>query len=89
MNTAEQTVSWKKAAHVIVDWSSLQGKAPDDVQLEIDHLMSWVKSYPERTAVQVYLSRSLSGTRDRMLQNTLQSLGCTVTMRSHQTPVSR
>jgi hypothetical protein len=88
MNTAEPTVSWKKAAHVIVDWSQELPKADTDLQLEVDHLMNWVKSYPERTAVQVYLRRSLSNSRDRMLQNTLQSLGCTVTMRSRQTVVS-
>lgn len=77
-----QPSAWKKAAQVIVDWSQMPKDASADVQLEIDHLMRWIHSYPERTAVHVYLRRSVSVARDRVLQHTLQSLGCRVTMRS-------
>ena len=87
MNTVTEPVTtpaWKKAAQVIVDWSKVATDVNADVQLEIDHLMQWIRSYPARSAVHVYLRRSLSAPRDRMLQNTLQSLGCRVTMRSTQ-----
>ncbi len=87
MHTVPETViapAWKKAAQVIVDWSKVATDVNADVQLEVDHLMRWIRSYPARSAVHVYLRRSVSVPRDRMLQNTLQSLGCRVTMRSVQ-----
>jgi hypothetical protein len=80
------TTSWTKASRVIVDWSKETDH--DDDALKMDSLMQWVRSYPQRAAVEVVIRRSLEQVRDRRLQSALQSLGCTVTMRSRQQPVA-
>ncbi len=93
-NTA--TPRWTKAAHVIVDWSneasarslhrsdSYDDDNIDDMELTMEKLMGWVRAYQERASVHVVLRRSFLESRNRELQRALQSLGCKVTMRSHQ-----
>lgn len=83
MLPSENAAGWTKAAHVIVDWSQPQS-APAAEAVQMEDLVRWIRTYPERTAVHVYLRRSLTNTRGRLLRNTLQSMGCTVTMRSKQ-----
>ena len=81
LTTQSPTTPWRKAAQVIVDWTDMKDEKAD-AELEVDHLMRWIHSYPQRAAVHVFLRRSRLGERDRRIQNTLLSLGCTVTMRS-------
>ena len=89
--------AWFKAAHVIVDWSNetsarthhshIAGEGEDqldDAELTMEQLMAWVKSYQERASVHVVLKRSFLERKNRQLQRALQSIGCRVTMRSHQ-----
>ena len=83
MLTSTTTAGWTKAAHVIVDWSQPQS-APLCDHVEMNDLLRWIRTYPERTAIHVYLSRTPDTQQSRTLQNTLQSLGCRVTMRSTQ-----
>jgi hypothetical protein len=81
LTSLPETASWTKASRVIVDWSE---DAHQDTSLRMKHLTEWVRSYPKRAAVHVVLRRSLHQAHDRRLQSRLQSLGCTVTMRSLQ-----
>ena len=83
--TPPATGAWTKAAHVIVDWSDDTDR--DAADMKIAHLMEWVRTYSQRAAVQVVLRRPLHQAHDRRRQSRLQSLGCTVTMRSRHDPV--
>jgi hypothetical protein len=77
---------WTKAAQVIVDWS-LPQSAPEmsgDAAIDRARLLEWIRTYPQRSTIHVYLRSSLVSQQNRKLQSTLQSLGCTVTRRSEQ-----
>ncbi len=78
--------TWTKAAQVIVDWTQPQS-APamtGDETVDRAALMEWIRTYPQRSAIHVYLRSSLSDQSNRKLQSTLQSLGCRVTSRNTQ-----
>lgn len=76
---------WTRAARVIVDWSDCEHDAREETELRMQDLMEWVRTYPQRSAVHVVLRRSLHlHHHNRQIQSALQSLGCTVTMRSYQ-----
>jgi hypothetical protein len=84
--TTSQPGTWTKAAQVIVDWSQPQS-APEltgDETLDRAALLEWIRTYPQRSAIHVFLRSSLSNQKNRKLQSTLQSLGCKVTSRSQQ-----
>jgi Lon protease-like protein len=78
--TSPTTNTWTKAATVIVDWSQQKHDTQQEETMEVAHLMNWIRTYPARTAVHVYLRR-MPLQKNRLLQNTLQSLGCKVTLR--------
>ena len=52
-----------------------------DTHTNIDVLLSWVRSYPERSQVHVVLRRSIPVREGRLLQHSLQALGCHVIAR--------
>jgi Lon protease-like protein len=84
--TTPEGNTWTKAAQVIVDWTQPQS-APEmtgDETVDRAALMEWIRTYPQRSAIHVYLRSSLSNQKNRKLQSTLQSLGCRVTSRNTQ-----
>lgn len=66
--------------HVVIDWSDLfstEESAPSSVN--VDGLIDWIKTYPRKKDVHVYLRSPRQDILARKLKNTLQALGCTVT----------
>ena len=67
-----------KDSRVVIDWSEEDVEAGGTVQT----LVSWVKGYPRSQDVHIYLSAARREALNlRLLQRTLQSLGCTVIAR--------
>jgi hypothetical protein len=62
---------------VVIDWS----KTPET---DINTMIEWIRTYPRRKDVHVYLGAQRHKPQGRQLQNALQALGCTVTNRSLQ-----
>lgn len=60
---------------VVIDWS----QKPDT---DIDTMIRWISTYPQRKDVHVYLGSQRHKPQGRKLQNALQALGCRVTNRS-------
>lgn len=54
----------------------------DHTHTNNDSLLHWVRSSPLSGRIHVYLRRAPCDSPGRSLQNALQALGCTVTMRS-------
>lgn len=68
----------EKDSRVVIDWSEENLDAGGAVQ----NLVSWVKGYPRAQDVHVYLSAARREALNlRLLQRTLQSIGCTVIAR--------
>ncbi|MBP9774158.1 MAG: hypothetical protein KBD00_06085 [Candidatus Peribacteraceae bacterium] len=64
-------------AKVIIDWSVFQTNVENNyADQDIDTLINYVKSHPRRSNIHVYLRTAKPQTR--MLQRSLQNLGCTV-----------
>ncbi len=77
------------AAPVVVDWSRVSSVIhPQDGNVDAEALVDWVRRSPLRSRIHVYLKPSVKERGGRALQSTLQSLGCTVTMRGPMRPVS-
>jgi hypothetical protein len=71
-------------AKIVLDWSHVLTNATlDTEEQEIEALLSWVRTYPNASALHVYV-RNLKKQQGqtRRLMSTLRSMGCTVTMRS-------
>lgn len=64
------------AKHIVIDWSDME-----DNEQNIDSMIGWVQSYPNRSDIHVYLSKAKQRIIGRKLQGALQALGCTVTTR--------
>jgi len=62
--------------HIVIDWSDME-----DTEQDIDSMIGWVQSYPNRSDIHVYLGKARQRMIGRKLQGALQSLGCTVTTR--------
>ena len=72
MSTSKTTIRLaEKQPRVVIDWSDLSSLQNSEGMID------WVRQYPQQKDIHVYL-RSAG---QRQLKNTLQSLGCTVTMR--------
>ena len=68
----------EKDSRVVIDWSQENLDTGGAVQ----NLVSWVKGYPRSQDVHIYLSAARREALNlRLLQRTLQSLGCTVIAR--------
>lgn len=68
----------EKDSRVVIDWSEENLDAGGAVQ----NLVSWVKGYPRSQDVHIYLSAARREALNlRLLQRTLQSIGCTVIAR--------
>ncbi len=90
LTTVPVQAAWTKAAQVIVDWS--RGPSRDDnediseaEQVDAESLLRWIRTYPQRSSVHVFVRGAINDHRHRRFRQELQSLGCTVTTRSHQT----
>lgn len=75
------------SATVTIDWDNFQANVERSYDgQEIDTLIDWVKSQPRRSNIQVVLKRDhLQAGRTRLLQKSLQSLGCTVISKMQRT----
>ena len=75
---AHEQSRWRR--RVIIDWSDVElAKTERSKPVEVQKLIAWVRSYPERKDIHVYLCNAMKSGGIRKLQNTLQALGCTVT----------
>lgn len=67
---------------VVIDWSgkfdSNSGTAEN-----IDHMVSWIKTYPRTSDIHVYLAKAQQRQLGRKLQGALQGLGCKVTTKQY------
>lgn len=68
---------------LIFDFSKIVSSANTTLPLEeMSSLLQWVRSYPNRASVHVYLPTSMRSLGVRKFQAQLQSLGCTVTTKA-------
>ncbi|PIR49329.1 hypothetical protein COU79_05445 [Candidatus Peregrinibacteria bacterium CG10_big_fil_rev_8_21_14_0_10_54_7] len=71
----------EEETEIVVDWSqALSG----DFSSDIDQMIAWVSTYPNRRGMHVFLGARRHHPTGRKLQNALQALGCRVTNRSYQ-----
>ncbi|HVW67141.1 MAG TPA: hypothetical protein VHA78_05455 [Candidatus Peribacteraceae bacterium] len=72
-----------ESAHrnVVIDFSNFSLLDAKSGVFSITSLIEWVKSYPQRGDVHVYLPSRSRFSEARKLQSVLLSLGCTVTRR--------
>jgi len=66
---------------IVVDWSQALSSG---TSTNIDRLIEWISTYPNKRGVHVYLGSGRHHSTGRKLQNSLQALGCRVTNRSYQ-----
>lgn len=64
---------------IVVDWSQALSS---DTSTNIDRMIEWISTYPNKRGVHVYLGSGRHHSTGRKLQNSLQALGCRVTNRS-------
>lgn len=67
--------------NVVIDFSSLQQEEANSGDFSVATIVEWVRSYPRKGSVHVYLPSDHVLSNSRQLQSTLLSLGCTVTRR--------
>jgi len=60
---------------VTVDWSQ-------EKEINIHHLVEWLKGYPRKGDIHVYIPRRFNHSPTASLRTTLQMLGCTVTSKT-------
>ncbi|MDP7247648.1 MAG: hypothetical protein QF741_03425 [Candidatus Peribacteraceae bacterium] len=59
-------------SRVTVDWSQ-------EKEININHLVEWLKGYPRKGDIHVYIPRRFNHSPTASFRTTLQALGCTVT----------
>lgn len=70
------------SSRLVIDVRSLQNRLQSGfANEELGALIRLVKNCPDRSAVRVVVGNSIRSPAGRRLQNTLQSLGCTITAR--------
>ncbi len=67
--------------NVVIDFSSFQQIEANGGEFSVTNIVEWVRNYPRKGAVHVYLPSDRVLSNARQLQSTLLSLGCTVTRR--------
>lgn len=70
-------------AGVVIDCSSMHESLGD-----LDRLIAWMSSCPRSNGMQVYLPSVAHRASMQRLQRSLQSIGCTVTLRVHSRSAS-
>ncbi len=69
-------------SRIVIDWSDLcTDDRSDTGGTEVDEMLQWVHTYPRRSDIHVYLQSPKRTEAGRRLKNTLQALGCTVTVK--------
>jgi hypothetical protein len=81
MPTFTPPTSGSTDVQVLIDWSSMLPVLPGSDNQEVENMLEWVRSHPQRGQLHVYLHRTLPHASARRLQNMLQALGCKVTTR--------
>jgi len=76
-------LSPSRDVHVVLDWSAIVPISADlpSPDMEMSSVLDWVRNYPNRSQLHIFLQRSLPDASSRRLQNMLQALGCKVTTR--------
>jgi len=65
---------------LVIDFSDLQHTDKHPLfDFDLNNFMDWVKSYPRRSDIHVFVRSSIVSASNRKLQSRLQALGCTVT----------
>lgn len=67
--------------NVVIDLSTSQHPEDNGGVFPVATIVEWVRSYPRKGSVHVYLPSDHVLSNSRQLQSTLLSLGCTVTRR--------
>lgn len=80
MTTLESSILAKESASgsIVINWS-------DRATVAIDPLLAWVRQSPAGQRIHVVLPTCVHA-RTRLLKNTLQTLGCIVTLRTRIIP---
>ncbi len=77
------TSTLSRPQELIIDFSTVVSSANTSLPIEeMSNILQWVRSYPNRSNVHVYLPTSMRSLGVRKLQTQLQTLGCTVTMKT-------
>jgi hypothetical protein len=83
MHLAPTLPNFPTLSRLVIDCTEICAAAATNVsETEMDKLLDWVRTYPRRDEIHVYLRNSLKHRPVRRLQRTLLSLGCTVTTKS-------
>lgn len=84
--TTTTFVSENSTSPVVIDWSgAITDKTGSDENIE--KMLEWVKTYPRKADVHVYLGKIKQRQVGRRLQGSLQAMGCKVTTKHYQTAV--
>lgn len=77
------TSTSERPKELVIDFSTVVSSATASLPVEeMSNLLTWIRSYPKRSNVHVYLPTSMRNLGVRKFQSQLQTLGCTVTMRA-------
>ncbi len=66
----------------VIDWSDM---LRTENAIDVDQLLAWVGTYPRASGIRVYLPSVAHRISTQRLQRSLQSMGCTVTLRVRST----
>jgi len=77
------TSTLNRPQELVIDFSTVVSSSNTSLPIEeMSNLLQWVRSYPHRASVHVYLPTSMRSLGVRKFQTQLQSLGCTVTTKA-------
>lgn len=68
-------------AKLVIDCSTIFDVSSEAQSADIAGLIQWVKEYPQRSSIHVYVGGGRDRQASRKLQGRLQALGCTVIAR--------
>jgi len=77
------TSSIIRPQELVIDFSTVVSSANTSLTVEeMSNLLQWVRSYPNRANVHIYLPTSMRSLGVRKFQTQLQTLGCRVTTKT-------
>lgn len=78
--TSTSSYSLSTIQRVVIDCAAL--RSDRSLTEELEQLLGWVRSVPQRSAVHVTLRHATASVTGRRLKSVFQSLGCTVIMQT-------
>jgi len=77
------TSTTARPQELVIDFSTFVSSANTTLAVEeMSNLLQWIRNYPQRANVHVYLPTSMRNLGVRKFQTQLQTLGCTVTTKT-------